>query len=380
MRILFDARAVQDRCDGLGNHVRHLLTSLLRLDTENDYLILLGPAMERHLAQAKLLDRPKVRTVLTSIPFMGASQQLRVPWLVRRLPRSDVYHYPHFDMPLFAHPRSVVTIHDLNHVCFSGYFHSMRRIKQSYSFMTTRLSLAAARHIIAVSNTTKSEVLKRFPWLSPHKVTAIHFGLTERFQTPADAEQVKRFREKFHLAHDRFLLYVGTDRPHKNVDRLLSAYERLRRQTILTHKLLLIGSSQQDARLREILAQRRLNGSVVHLGYVPEEDLPAAYQVSDALVFCSLSEGFGLPLLEAMGTGVPVITSNIGATAEVVGDSAVLVDPFSVEAIAEGMVKVLSSETLRRQLVARGAERVQRFRLEETARNTLAVYRMAAGH
>ena len=374
MRILFDARGVQDRSDGMSNYVRHILTGLIRMDTTNEYVVLLTTAFRNELEQIGLLERPNVHPLVTSIPFMGLSQQVRLPAVVRRLPGVSLYHYPHFDMPILVHPRGIVTIYDLNHINFAAYFDSLRPLKRGYSLGTTWLSLRRAAHIITISHATKRQLLNRFPWLDPCKVTVTYFGVSETFRATPSPEKLAAFRRKYHLADDRCILYVGTDRPHKNLDRLLAAYARLRRDRRIAHKLLLVGASQQDSLGQDHGAAREANDGVVRLGYVPEDELPLAYRIAEVFVFCSLSEGFGMPLLEAIASGVPVVTSNVGAMAEIVGDSAQLVDPFSVESITEGLAGVLSSEALRRALTAKGVERVQRFRWEEAARKTLEVY------
>ena len=375
MRILFDARGVRDQSDGMSNYVRHLLAQLLRVDTENEYVVLAAPALADDLARADLLDHPNLRPVVTSIPFMGAAQQLQVPRLARRLGPVSVYHYPHFDLPLAAHPRSVVTIYDLNHLSFAEYFDSLRPLKQVYSFQTTRWTMTRAKEIIVISNTTKSHLLQRFPWLDPQKVTVIYFGANEAFRTPPDPDRLRAFRQKFQLGQGRFILYVGTHRAHKNLTRLLEAYRRLVLQSACPHGLLLVGSPKDDSDLQARIAALGLGERVKTLGHITDEELPLAYRVADAFAFCSLSEGFGMPLLDAMVSEVPIVTSNLGAMAEVVGDSAVLVDPFTVESIADGLMRVLGSEALRRRLMMSGLERATRFTWEETARKTLDIYR-----
>lgn len=374
MRILFDARAVRGQSDGLNNYVRHIVSNLIQVDAENEYVVLLGSAFHHHLSNASLLNRSNIHAVTTSIPFMGLRQQLLVPSLVRRLPPATVYHYPHFDMPLSAHPCSIVTIYDLNHISFDAYFRSQKHLKQFYAFWSTWLTVSKAKHIITISNTTKAQLLKRFRWLNPGKVSVIYFGLNDTFQHVPRPEMIEAFRRKFHLGNDRFILYVGTNRAHKNVHRAIAAFSLLRSRSNFTHKLLLVGSAGGDEQFRRMLKTQGFDEFVVPLGYVSDEELPLAYRVADALVYCSLSEGFGMPLLEAMASEVPIVTSHLGATAEVVGDSAILVDPFSVDAIANGLSRVLSSDTLRRELIDRGLTRVKSFSWEEAARKTLEVY------
>ena len=379
MRILFDGRGVRERSDGLGNYVRRLLTSHLSIDQTNEYVVLMNRTVADDLAHAGLLDHPNLRPVVTSIPFMGAPQQLQIPQLARRLGPVSVYHYPHFDLPLAAHPRSVVTIYDLNHLSFPEYFDSLRPLKQLYSFQTARWTISRAREIIAISNTTKSRLLQRFPWLDSQKVTVIYFGANEAFRTPPDPGRLRAFRQKFQLGEGRFILYVGTHRAHKNLARLLEAYRRLAVESACPHGLLLVGSPKDDGDLQARIAALGLNGRVKVLGHITDEELPLAYRVADVFAFCSLSEGFGMPLLDAMVSETPIVTSNLGAMAEVAGESAVLVDPFTVESIAEGLMRVLDSEALRRRLTASGVERAARFTWDAAARQTLDLYARASG-
>ena len=379
MRILFDGRGVRERSDGLGNYVRRLLASLLSIDQTNEYVVLMTRTLANDLAQADLLDHPNLRPVVTPIPFMGAAQQLQIPQLARRLGPMSVYHYPHFDLPLAAHPRSVVTIYDLNHLSFPEYFDSLRPLKQLYSFQTTRWTISRAREIIAISNTAKSHLLQRFPWLDPQKVTVIYFGANEAFRTPPDPERLRAFRQKFQLGEGCFILYVGTHRAHKNLDRLLEAYRRLAVESACPHGLLLVGSPKDDGDLQAQIAALGLGERVKALGHIADDELPLAYRVADVFAFCSLSEGFGMPLLDAMVSEVPIVTSNLGAMAEVAGESAVLVDPFTVESIADGLARVLGSEALRRRLIAAGVERATRFTWEAAARKTVELYARASG-
>ena len=379
MRILFDARGVQARSDGMSNYVRAILAGLLSADRETAYTILLTPAFRSELQAAGLLERSNVRAVETSIPFMGAAQQVWMPALVRRLGPSHVYHYPHFDLPTLAHPNSVVTIYDLNHINFPAYFGSQRRLKRWYSWVTTHASARRARHVITISEHTKRQLLERFTWLTPGDVTVTHFGVEARFLTPPAPERLRAFRQKFALGDARYLLYVGTHRPHKNLERVVKAYAQLRGRGEVTQQLLLVGSPGGSEAVPRLVRALRLEDAVRLIGYVPDEELPLVYRVADAFVFCSLSEGFGMPLLEAMASGVPVVSSAIGAMAEIAADSALLVDPYSIERIAEGMATLAQSDAARRAFAARGAERVQRFSWDDAVARTLGVYRAVAG-
>jgi len=274
MRIIFDARAVDGRSDGMSTYVRHLFLHLLAADPVNDYVALLHPVFHGELARRGWLTRPNLHPVVTTIPFMDPTQQIRIPWLLRKLPPASVYHYPHFDMPLGAHPASVVTVYDLNQFAFAGYFDSGRLVKRGYAYLATMGSLAKARQIIVISAATKAHVLRRFPWVDPPKVTVIYFGLSEAFHATPSPERLAEFRRRRGLGAHRFLLYVGTHRPHKNLDRVLLAYARLRRQQGIPHRFLLVGSSAGRSRVPDLIRRVGLGEDVVWLPRLPDEELP----------------------------------------------------------------------------------------------------------
>ena len=380
MRILFDARGVGVRADGLSNYVRHLLVHLLQLNETDEYVVLLTPSFWEELKRGGWGERPRTHPIVTTIPFMGPVQQVRLPWLACRLPRADVYHYLHFDMPLAVPTRSVVTIFDVNHVQFPTYFDSLRWLKRGYSVVTTALSLAKATHVVTISHTTKRQLLSCFSWVDPDHVTVVYCGLNDRFGTafPASA-QVGAFRRRYGLGAERFILYVGTSRPHKNLPRLLEAYSRLRRSAAIPHRLVWVGSAHDGGAVQAMIKTLSLEGAVMPVGYLEAEELPLAYAAAEAFVFCSLSEGFGMPLLEAMASGVPIVTSNTGTLAEIVGDSAIRVDPYSVDAIAEGLQRVLTSEPMRRDLSQRGRQRVEAFSWEKSAKHMREIYARVSG-
>lgn len=379
MRVVFDARAVGARADGLSNYIRALLDGFAAQRGPDEFIVLAGPELCREAAARAQPGVGSLRWVETPVRFMGLGQQVRMPAVLRRLRPTDLYHYPHFDLPLWAHPRSVVSIYDVNHLTFDGYFRSQRLLKRAYSWAATRASVERARSIITISEHTKQQLLERFPQLDPGHVQVIYFGVDDRFwREPAD-EEVAAFRRRHGLGQERVILYVGTHRPHKNVRRLVEAYALLRRDGAVHHPLVLVGSADAGGTVGRHVQALGLTGAVRLLGHLGDQELPLAYRIADAFVFCSLSEGFGMPLLEAMASDVPIVTSRFGAMAEVAGGCSILVDPYAAPAIAEGIVRVLEPGPLRRDLIARGAARAAQFRWEDTVRRTLDVYRGACG-
>jgi glycosyltransferase involved in cell wall biosynthesis len=228
--------------------------------------------------------------------------------------------------------------------------------------------------VLTVSETSKQDILRRFR-IPADKVTVVYNAIDERLSVPPSEENVERVRDRYQLK-DPFALYVGNIKPHKNLERLIEAFRDLRRESAFESlKLVIIGDeiSRYQA-LRRAVHQHKLHKHVRFLGFVPPETLAVLYRVARVFVFPSLYEGFGLPPLEAMYLGTPVVTSNVSSLPEVVGDAAVLVDPYSPASIAEGMRKALTDEALRASLRISGMARAREFSWRRSVEQIHQVY------
>src|SRR5262249_42018302 len=292
-----------------------------------------------------------------AIPETGGnssvSEQLRIPLALQR---EDVtlFHAPHYVLPPLVRCRSVVTIHDCIHLMFPQYLPS----RAAFAYARTSIGLAARRatRIITVSESSKRDII-RFVDAQPDKIDVIYNAYDERFGVEPREEDVVRVRERFQL-HDEFVLYAGNVKPHKNLERLIQAFDIVRQRGLDHLKLVIIGDEvSKYAALRRAVHRHQLHKYVRFLGYLPEETLAVMYRLAGVFVFPSLYEGFGLPPLEAMASGTPVVTSNVSSLPEVAGDAAVLVDPYDPHAIADGIHRVLTAAHLpndqRRTRVAR---------------------------
>src|SRR2546421_959553 len=251
-------------------------------------------------------------------------------------------------------------------------------------YLTNRFALAFARSSIAiaarratrvltVSESSKRDIL-RFVDAPPEKIDVIYNAYDERFADEPREEDVIRVRERYQL-HDEFVLYAGNVKPHKNLERLIEAFDLVRTRGLGHLKLVLIGDEiSKYAALRRAVHQHRLHKYVRFLGYLPEETLAVMYRLAGVFVFPSLYEGFGLPPLEAMASGTPVVTSNVSSLPEVAGDAAVLVDPYDPHAIADGIHRVLTDEELRRSLRQKGILRAKQFSWEQSVRRIREIY------
>ena len=304
-------------------------------------------------------DRPAARIVW---------EQVVQPLLLRRL-RPDVLHGLSYALPLAHVGAMVVTVLDLSFLRFPQYFNRANRV---YLGAMTRLAVRRARRVIAISEFTRTEIV-RLLGVPPERVAVVHCGVDERFRPVRDPAVLETFRRERGLP-ERFILYLGTIEPRKNLERLLDAYARIRRH--LPHKLVLAGGRGWKAEgVYARIAALDLERDVLLPGYVPMEEQPLWYNGADVYVYPSLYEGFGLPPLEAMACGTPVVAARAASLPEVVGDAAVLVDPLSVDALSEALLRVASDADLRRTLGLAGVARAEQFTWTRTALQTLEVYR-----
>ncbi len=308
----------------------------------------------------------------------------------------DLFHATEHLLPRLSAIRTVFTLHDLIFL-----FHPETHKPMNRWFLTLMMPrfLRAADAIIAVSECTKRDAVRCYG-IPEEKITVIYEGVNPRFR-PADPEAIAAVRQKYGLP-ERFILYVGTIEPRKNLTALLEAYTALMerpapcalrpatcdlrpatcdlRPATCDLRLMIVGKKGwlYEGFFRK-LRELGLEDRVIFTGYVPDEDLPALYSAADLFVFPSLYEGFGLPVLEAMACGVPVVCSSTSSLPEVAGDAALLVPPTDVRALTEAMERALTDERLRARMRARGLERARRFSWERAAQGTLITYRKVLG-
>ncbi|WP_026369124.1 glycosyltransferase family 4 protein [Kallotenue papyrolyticum] len=355
---------------GVSGYIQQLLRHSWAVAPAERWTIYAPPGVTRELIGAP----PNVRLRVSRLP---TTQPLaRILWEQALAPgrllldRPQVLLCPLNVVPLLAPCRSVVTIHDLAFLRFR--LHTPA--KRLYLAAFTRLSVRRAAHVITVSEFTRREVLELLH-LPPERVTAIPNGCDARFR-PLDPSAVEAFRVRNNLPA-RFLLFVGTLEPRKNVPTLLRAYARVREHLNLP---LLIGGGKGWL-YDEIFALTRqlgLEREVRFLGFLEADELPLWYAAATAFVYPSLYEGFGFPPLEAMATGTPVVTSNTASLPEVVGDAALTVPPTDEAALAEALVRVVTDDDLRADLRRRGPQRARQFRWPATAAATIELLRRVA--
>lgn len=373
MLIGIDAsRATVAHRTGTEMYSLHLLRTLLHLDCGHIYRLYTQTPPPAGLLWPGAAPPEKVE--VRTIPWRRLWTHLRLSAEVFTRP-PDVLFVPAHVLPLYHGPRTVVTLHDL------GYLHypaAHRPADRRYLHASTRWSAHQATAVIADSCATRDDLVAAYG-VPRDRIHVIYLGRDEALTPVADAGELARVRAAYGLG-ERYLLYVGTLQPRKNLARVIAAFARVCDRVELGGVQLVLAGKKGWLYDDLFAAVERLGlrGRVAFPGYIPDADLPALLSGGTAFVFPSLYEGFGIPVLEAGGCGVPVITSNTSSLPEVAGDAALLVDPHDVEAIAEAMYRLVTDEALRAELTRRGLENVKRFSWEKCARETLAVLEAVA--
>lgn len=363
---------IPGRVGGSEIYLRRLLSALSRIDQDNQYVVFsnresrgtfeLGENFIEHHCPVRALIRP----------HRIAWEQLVLPWRARQH-RLDVLHSPGFVAPLFAPCPSVITVLDLIYLEFPQTFPFLAR--QWMRFLV-RHSSRRARRIIALTGYSRDEILWGLD--VPHwKIRSIYLGGGEDRMVPPGPGEAEAVLQK-HRIRTPYLLTVSASHPHKNLIRLLEAYYRLPEKD--AYQLVIVGvrHNRYGAEVARAVERLDLSERVVFTGWVEEREKEIIYSRAALTVFPSLLEGFGLPILESMRYQVPVACSDLPSLAEVAGEAARLFDPYSLDSITDAIHECLNNQPLRRRLIEKGLRHSAAFTWDETARQTLEVYRAAA--
>ncbi len=373
MRVAIDIRRAGDF--GIGTYIRNIVNQLALQDRANHYLLI---GRRRHLEELSAL--PENFEWLDYHAEAGSFRtHFHLPWVLKRR-GVDLLHMPWFYAPAVVPCRLVITVHDLTDLLSPRVVDSP--VVRAGRLFFARRALAQASRVLAVSHSSKRELARVFN-VPELKIEVIYNALDERFQKeplPADAD---RILERLAVNYP-YVLYAGNIKPQKNLARLIEAFA-VAKSELRDHpefaqlKLLLIGDElTKHPDLRRAVVRTRVREDVRFLGFVPYPVLRVFYAHARAFLFPSLYEGFGLPPLEAMAHGTPVLTSNVSSLPEVFGQAALLVNPENVFEIARGIRQILTEGVLREALVRRGHELVERFSWERSARQVHQVYESVA--
>ncbi len=361
---------------GVSRYIENLLRYMPAELDSSDSLSVFAGAAARHPGRLATFDRSIdwrwTGWPTGKVPVRILWEQIAAPFHARNM-EIDLIHGPVNIVPLITGRPSVVTIHDLAFLEYPDQYPAMQR---RYLTAMTRASTRRADRVITVSQFTGQDVAERLD-VDPDRITAVPNGVDASFTPRQGSDELHRFRWKNSLPDD-FLLFVGTLQPRKNLIGLLRAYARL--EPDLRVPLYIVGGEGwMYAAIFDEVKRLDIERSVVFAGYAASETLPLWYSAATACIYPSYYEGFGLPVLEAMACGVPVVTSNRSSLPEVAGDAAILVDPDDPDDIAQGISTVLASPERRQWMQAAGTSQAANYTWQRTARETVAIYRDVLG-
>lgn len=369
MNIGLDARFVADHYPGVGRYAYSLYLALVRRYSHTQFTIIIGTAHNSRFDLTRLTSQPNVRQVRTAITPLSPLNG----WLlagIRRKTHIELLHTPHVSLQVDAGILNITTLHDLIPWLVPASMPSS--LKRRVYLELSRHASRKAAAIVTGSNRA-SEDLQRVLRIPAQKVHVIYHGVDEVFR-PMTRSAVNDVLHLYHLDKP-YLLFCGANKPHKNMERLVQAWAALPAAIRDANRLVLLGASDDRyPTASQLTARYGVGSSVVSLGPCPEEHMPAIYNGALGLVMPSLSEGFGLPVLEAMACAAPVACSAGTALEEVVGDAGLLFNPLDVSSISQAVERLLTDSALRGRLRCAGLLRAQKFTWDAAAESTMALY------
>lgn len=375
MRIGIDGRFYGgEQSKGLGRYTQKLIENLARLDNKNEYFIFL---QEQEYKTWKITTE-NFHRILAPYHWYSLTEQLFMPIKIKNV-ELDFMHFPHFNVPLFYNGPFIVTIHDL----IISRFPTERattlgpwlyKIKQMAYHRVIKHAAYAAKRIITVSDYSKKDIVDYFKL--PEQKISVTYEATD-LQEVKEVPEVEKNKILHHYNISApYVLYIGNAYPHKNLEILLKVIKVLKKKQQLNWKLVLVGKKDYFyKRLEQLAWAMDVEKEVVFTGFVPDQDLPALYQEAMAYIFPSRYEGFGLPPLEAMSYGTPVLSSQQACLPEILGDAALYFDYQDVYGIIKQLEKITKNQNnIRRDLITKGLMKVREYSWERMARQTLRIY------
>lgn len=397
-KILIDGRFIGVG-DSIGRYTLGVLTHLLEIDKNHQYFLLIRPAGIKMVKEYGFWEKDNLTVKILDIPHYSFEEQGKLlVWLNKR--PFDLVFFTQFNHPIMYKRPYIVAIHDMTTF---GYFHYQNPLKVAMFKKVMKSAVFESKKIITISKTSKEEIIDYYK-IAESKIKVTYLGVDENYlrisKLDAGARERlgRKFKNEFGIEND-YILYTGMWKKHKNLKRLLQAFEKVSGQLSVVdsknHKpqitnlqLVLVGKIDRNEReiIREIekingheIDKIQKNDPIFVTGFLAEELLPAAYAGALAYITPSLNEGFGLPPLEAMACGAPVIAANISATPEILGKAVEYFDPYNTNDIAEKIAEVISNFRLRLDLRKKGFERVGKYSWEKCAKGTLEVINEVIG-
>jgi len=358
-KIAIDTRKINDY--GIGTYIFNFLSNM-PIDEKNFHYFLFG-----EIRNSELLKRPDFTFLPDKTPKYSIKEMWCIPHLLKSI-QADLYHSPHYVLPIKKVCPVIVTIHDIIHLLFPNFLPSKKALV--YAKFMMRNALLNSESIITVSQNSRRDLLKRYPTVPENKITVIYPGISKNTLR----ENIKRNGENIN-DNNGYILYVGSFKPHKNLITIIKAFAILKNNEKRKEKLVIVGEVSE--KYPELLREAEQNGVLEYIiweGYKTDAEIMQLYSNASVFVFPSIYEGFGLPPLEAMACGTPVLASSSASLPEVVGNAGILLDPMSPRVWAGAMLKVLTDKKMRQDLIRRGKIQADKFSSRKMAIQIRDVY------
>ena len=381
MKIGIEAQRIfRKKKHGMDMVALELIRNLQTIDTENEYLIFVKPDVD----DTVLRETANFKIIKLEGGFYPLWEQIALPRAAKKM-GCQILHCTSNTAPIFTSIPLVVTLHDIIYM-ESSYYKILRgtgslyqKFGNAYRKLFVPRIVKKGKKIITVSHFEKNRIGQFFGMTNNDRLVAVYNGVSEHFKIVTDKAELKRVKEKYHLP-DHYFFFLGNTDPKKNTKGALKAYSDFLKQTGSDVKLVMLDYDRPELeKLLDEIGDRELINQIVLTGYVVNTDLPAIYCQCELFLYPSLRESFGIPMLEAMGCGVPVITSNTSSMPEVAGDAALIIDPYKPEEITSAMINIQSSNELRADLITKGLVQAAKFSWKAMAEHLLEIYRGMGG-
>lgn len=371
-RIAIDYTPAYEQGGGIGRYVRELVTALAQIDQSTDYRLFVSGASLKTLLQPLNANFTWKPTSVTPLWLARIWHRAHVPIPVEIFTgKVDLYHATDFVLPpTLSTTKTILTVHDLS---FLRVPETTSPSLKAYLDKVVPRSVNRALHVLADSQATKDDLMALYG-TAKDKITVLLSAVDSHFHRVNDEIHLNAVREKYSLQGKDYILSVGTVQPRKNYSRVIRVLAQLRSMGHDIHYVIAGGKGWLEDEMYRTIAEAGLENFVHILGFVDDADLPALYSMAHCTIMVSLYEGFGLPILESMACGTPVITSNVSSLPEVAGDASMLINPKSVNEIYQTIDKMLKDHSYTQELIIKGYEQVKHFTWEKSARHLLEIY------
>lgn len=369
-------RLFRTKKHGMDMVALELIRNLQEIDHENEYVIFVAPDED----DSVLKETPNFKIVKLEGGFYPLWEQFALPKAASKA-GCEILHCTSNTAPINCDIPLVVTLHDIIYMessyrqILNGSATSYQKFGNAYRKLVVPRIIKKSRKIITVSHFEKNRIGEFFGMKGDNRLTAVYNGVSEHFKPVTDKAELLRVKNKYHLP-DHYFFFLGNTDPKKNTKGTLKAFSDFIKQTGTDYKLVMLDYDRSELeKLLEDIGDKSLSNRIILTGYVINTDLPSIYCQSEVFLYPSLRESFGIPMLEAMACGVPVITSNTSSMPEVAGTAACIINPFKPEEITEAIIRILNDKTLNASLVAKGYDQAAKFSWKAMAQSVREIYR-----